>query len=209
MKRKHTPWSRRAKITRNLLLFLLLSLTVWTQLGKPLPYGLAVRRAARQHLIPETDHHANVSLGLWGGYFRIDWTEGVAMTSRYIRPGARLTYFYDPDVIPCRLPDGPSLLFSPWSLLLAGEGPSLTQLYAVYAAIFPPEDSVTADLTLRNGAGTFTASAEKETDHFVFYVKPEPDENGRTSVGGPAWSEYTYELTFYDGTGRIVSEAAG
>lgn len=205
MKRKRAPWPRRAKIARNLLLFLLLALTAWTQLGKPLPYGLAVRRAARQNLIPEMDHHANVSLGLWGGYFRIDWTEGVAMTSRYIRPGARLTYFYNPDVIPCDLTDGPSLLFSPWSVPLRNEGPGLWQLYAVYVAVFPPEDSVTASLTLHNGAGTFTSTAEKETDHFVFYIKPEPDENGGTSVGGPAWSEYTYELVFYNEAGEKVA----
>ena len=206
-KRRRAPWSRRAKIARNLLLSLLLALTVWTQLGRPLPYGLLVRRAARQNLIPEMDHHANISQGLWGGYIRIDWTEGTAMTSRYIPPEARLTYFYDPYVTPCDLTDGPNLLSFPWVAMYSSEDFKDFEVYAVYAALFPPENSASAVLTLHNNSGTFTVSGRREDEIFVFYARPEPEEDGSRHMDNSWFSldEFTYELTFYNEAGEIVN----
>lgn len=208
-KRKRTPWPRRARVTRNLLLFLLLALTAWTQLEKPLPYGLAVRREARQSLIPEMDHHANISRGIGGGYFRIDWTEGIAMTSAYIPSAARLTYFYTPHVTPCDLTDGPNLLPFPRTATFFITG--TWETYAVFAALFPPENGASAVLTLHNNSGTFTVSGQREDEIFIFYARPEPKDDGSRYWDSYWFSldESTYELTFHDETGKIVSETAG
>lgn len=208
-KSRRTPWPRWAKTVRNLLLFLLLALTAWTRLGKPLPYGLAVRRAARQSLTPEMAHHAETSRGIGGGCFRIDWTEGTAMTSTYIPTAARLPYFYTPYVTPYDLTDGPNLLPFPWTATFFMT--DTLETYAVFAALFPPENGASAVLTLHNNSGTFTVPGRREDEIFIFYARPEPEDDGSRHWDSSWFSldEFTYELTFYDEAGKIVGEAAG
>ena len=203
MKRKRTPWPRWAKLTRNLFLFLLLALTVWTQLGRPLPYGAALRRAARQYLMPKMEHHAEISQLYWLGSIRADWTEGAAMLSIPVEP-LHTRFFHYPIVEPIPLTKGTNLLASPWT---ASRTPDLTGICAIYIAVFPPEDSVTATLTLHNDDAAYTADAEREGEIFVFYIRPEPDENGVTTIK-PTWhgaEERAYELTFYNESGEEVT----
>ena len=72
-----------------------------------------------------------------------------------------------------RLTEGPDLLALPWSTLLPGNEVGMMDIYAVYAAIEPPEDSVTAELTLHGGK-TFTVSGQKEDGIYIFYVRRLP-----------------------------------
>lgn len=211
MKKKRNPWPRWAKTTRNFLLVLLLGLVIWNQLGTPLPYTAALRRAERQQLLPKMDHRVDIPRGYRGaGSIRIEWTEGAAVTALYLPADARLTYFYDPFTRPRRLTEGPSLISVPYFPVLRDEMGQPTS-HAVYAVVFPPADSVTAELTLHNRVGTFTVSAQREDDAFIFYARPEPDENGRRSMGSEWYSpeEFTYELTFYSETGEVVGEISG
>lgn len=211
MKKKRTSWPRWAKTARNFLLALLLGLVIWNQLGAPLPYTAALRRVERQQLLPKMDHRVDTSRGYrGGGSIRFEWTEGAAVTSLYLPADARLTYFYDPFTIPRRLAEGPSLISVPCFVSLRDEMGQPTS-HAVYAAVFPPANSVTADLTLHNRVGTFTVSAQREDDAFIFYARPEPDENGRRSMGSEWYSleEFTYELTFYSETGEVVGGISG
>lgn len=65
-------------------------------------------------------------------------------------------------------------------------------IYAVYAAIDPPEGSVTAELTLHGGK-TFTASGQWEDSVWIFYV-PSAVNDEQTSC----------ELMFYDADGELL-----
>ena len=91
-----------------------------------------------------------------------------------------------------RLTEGPDLLALPWSTLLPGNEVGMMDIYAVYAAIEPPEDSVTAELTLHGGK-TFTASGQKEGDIYIFYVPSESNDG-----------QAAYELKFYDADGELL-----
>ena len=85
-------------------------------------------------------------------------------------------YNYDyPIVSVHRLTEGPDLLPLPWSTLLPGNAVGTMDIYAVYAAIRPPEDSVTAELTLY-GSKTLTVSGQKEDDIYIFYVPSESND---------------------------------
>jgi len=209
MKRKRAPWPRWAKIARNLLLFLVMALILWGQLGKPLPYGMALRREARQYLLPEMDHHIEISRGYWGDDMRLDWTEGAAMAS--VPAQEYLTFAVRPVGTPYRLTDGPNLLPFPWTVLLPEEGEILMSSYAVYAAIFPPESAATAILTLHNNSGTYTVAGQREGEVFLFYAHPDPEEDGSRSMDS-SWffpREFTYKLSFYDLTGKAVDHVFG
>lgn len=208
MKQKRRAWPRWAKVTRNLLLAALLGLMVWEQLDKPLPYEAAVRRVERQFLIPETEHHLTLSRGMWGTDMQLDWTEGAALVCY----AAKTHYFFDfginnPYGTPYRLTEGTNLIPMPVSVLLfEGE----MRVYVAYVAVQPPEESVSAVLTLHNEYGTFTAESTREEDVFVFYIPP-PEEDG-TIHTGDAWSneeKYSYELVFRDSAGEVVETISG
>lgn len=191
MRKKRMPWPRWAKVIRNLLLVLLLGVFIWDLLEKPLPYEAALRRLERQHLIPETDRSIEVSRGYWGGNQRIDWNECAAMVSIQVRRSSPYNYDY-PIVSVYRLTEGPDLLALPWSKLLPGNAVGTMDIYAVYAAIEPPEDSVTAELTL-HGGNTLTVSGQKEDDLYIFYVPSESNDG-----------QVAYELMFYDADGELL-----
>lgn len=208
MKRKRIPWPRWAKIARNLLIFCLLALVVWGQLGKPLPYHAALRRTARQNLFPKTEHHAVIQNGYYGYHdVCIDWTEGAAMVSLYEAAAVRpALYPYTPaaDVYP--LKKGPELLAFPWPVMLPTGKSGLGEAYALYTALFPPEGSTDAVLTLHNTSGTYTVSGQREGEIFIFYARPEADEDGRRSMDN-SWffrGEFTYELAFFDADGNMI-----
>ncbi|MDE7041755.1 MAG: hypothetical protein K2P10_03080 [Oscillospiraceae bacterium] len=190
MRKKRTPWPRWAKVTRNLLLVLLLGVFIWDLLDKPLPHEAALRRLQRQYLIPETDRSIEVSRGYWGGSQRIDWNECAAMVSIQVQASP---YNYDyPIVSVHRLTEGPDLLPLPWSTLLPGNAVGTMDIYSVYAAIEPPEDSATAELTLYSSK-TLTVSGQKEDDIYIFYV-PSESNDGQAAC----------ELKFYDADGELL-----
>ena len=191
MRKKRIPWPRWAKVARNLLLVLFLGVFIWDLLEKPLPHEAALRRLERQYLIPEMDRSIEVSRGYWGGNQRIDWNECAAMVSIQARKAPPYNYYY-PTANVYRLMEGPDLLALPWSTLLPGNEVGMMDIYAVYAAIEPPEDSVTAELTLHGGK-TFTASGQKEGDIYIFYVPSESNDG-----------QAAYELKFYDADGELL-----
>lgn len=192
MRKKRTPWPRWAKIVRNLLLVLLLSIFIWNLLEKPLPREAALRRLERQYLIPETDRSVEVSRGYWGGSQRIDWNAWAAVSSIQARKAQPYNYYY-PIANVYRLTEGPDLLALPWSTLLPGDGVGTMDTYAVYAVIEPPEDSVTAELTLHGDGGVFTASGQREDGVWIFYVPSEANDE-----------QTAYELMFYDADGELL-----
>lgn len=191
MRKKRTPWPRWAKIVRNLLLVLLLSIFIWDLLEKPLPHEAALRRLERQYLIPETDRSVEVSKGYWGGSQRIDWNACAAVVSIQVRRAHPYNYYY-PIANVYRLTEGPDLLALFWSALLPGDEVGTMDIYAVYAAIDPPEGSVTAELTLHGGK-TFTASGQWEDGVCIFYVPSEANDE-----------QTSYELMFYDADGDLL-----
>lgn len=208
MKKKRKAWPRWAKVTRNLLLAALLVLTVWDQLDRPLPYEAALRREERQFLVPETEHHLTVSRGIWGTDMRLNWTEGAAMA---FAPFKRYYFFdfgiYVPYGTPHRLTEGTNLIPMPSSVVSFGTD---MRIYIVYAAIQPPEESVSAVLTVHNKYGTFTAEGTREEDAFLFYIPP-PEKDG-TVYTGEGWrskEEFSYELVFYDESGKLILETSG
>lgn len=191
MRKKRIPWPRWAKVIRNLLLVLFLGVFIWDLLGKPLPREAALRRLERQYLIPEMDRSIEVSRGYWGGNQRIDWNECAAMVSIQARKAPPYNYYY-PTANVYRLMEGPDLLALPWSTLLPGNEVGTMDIYAVYAAIRPPQDSVTAELTLHGGK-TLTVSGQKEDDIYIFYVPSESNDG-----------QAAYELKFYDADGELL-----
>ena len=177
-----------------------LPFTVWTQLGRPLPYEAALRRTARQYLMPRMEYHAEISQLYWPGSIRMDWTEGAAMLSIPVEP-LYTRFFHYPAVEPIPLTKGTNLIASPW---MAFPNPDLAGASAIYIAVFPPEDSGAATLTLYKDDETFIAAAPRDGDIYVFYISLEPDENGVTTIE-PIWygvEERAYELTFYNELGE-------
>ena len=185
MRRKRTPWPRWAKVTRNLLLVLFLGVFIWELLDKPLPHEAALRRLQRQYLIPEMDRSIEVSRGYWGGSQRIEWNECAAMVSIQVRKAHPYSY-YHPAANVYRLTEGPDLLPLPWSKLLPGNAVGTMDIYSVYAAIEPPEDSATAELTLY-GSKTLTVSGQKEDDIYIFCV---PSESNDGQAAGHSHKKY-------------------
>ena len=191
MRKKSAPWPRWAKIVRNLLLVLFLGIFIWDLLEKPLPREAALRRLERQYLIPETDRSTEVPQGYWGGSQRIDWNACAAVVSIQARKAQPYNYYY-PIANVYRLTEGPNLLALPWPTLSPGDAAGTMDTYAVYAAIDPPESSVTAELTLHGGK-TFTASGQWEDGVWIFYVPSEANDE-QTSC----------ELMFYDADGELL-----
>lgn len=202
MKKKRAPWPRWAKVLRNILLTALLGFLMWDAWGHPaFSYMADLRRTERQWLIPETEDVANVPRGIWDADIRIGWTEGAAVAS-YPVSGR---FFTNAMAASYQLSDGPNLIALPWSVTIL-DGPGHMVSYACYAALQPPENSVSAVLSLHNEKGTYTVTSRREGDVFLFYDTPKPDQNGVISMG-PAWfDKLPYELIFYDESGNIVGE---
>lgn len=206
MKKKRTPWPRWAKVARNLLLTLLLGFLIWRMLGKPLPYNADLRRLEHQWLIPRTEHRMTVSRAIWGKDAYIDWTEGAAVISTSYRSD----HFSHVMAQPFKLTDGPNLIVSPWAAYQFDKWGQPGSC-ALYAALQPPEDSVSAVLTLHNDDGTYTISSQRMEDVFLFYAQPETDADGRRSMGS-SWfylGRFSYELAFFDADGNLIQEIAG
>lgn len=207
MKKKRTPWPRWAKILRNILLTALLGFLMWDLWGQPtFTYMASLRRLERQFLIPKTECVAEISRSVWGADVRIGLTEGAAIASIPTRG----KFFTNATAESYTLTYGPNLIALPWSVGFPDEAGQFNS-YACYIALQPPEDSVSAVLTLHNTDGTCTVSSQRENDIFIFYARPEPDEHGRVSMDW-TWfgmGQFTYEVEFFDDNGDMIQEISG
>lgn len=210
-KKKHTPWPRWAKVTRNLLFALLLGLTAWNQYGKPLPYGADLRRFERQHLIPKTQCVAELTQRPENFQPRIGWADGVALA--YSFPSGPYARHVAGEAF--RLTGDTEMIVLRWPIVRFNEAGRMRP-YAAYIVFQPPADSETASLTLHNNDGTFTVESRKDNGIFLFFatlwdLDPEQEWGGDLDMDD-SWfyaGEFAYELTFYDGSGMAVGEMEG
>lgn len=207
MRKKRAPWPRWAKVLRNLLLVVLLGFMMWDLWDHPTFFYMTdLRRRERRALFPEAAETV-VELDTAGGVkYRIEVTDGIAVTS-YPRRG---DFFTTANASFWKLKDGPDLICLSRPVELPDEfGQPLT--YAVYAAVQPPAGSAGAVLTLHVDGGDYIAEGVWEDGLFLFYVRPEPDENGVVRMGGNWFSPgmFAYELKFFDQSGNSVCVVSG
>lgn len=207
MRKKRAPWPRWAKVLRNLLLVALLGFMMWDLWDHPTFFYMTdLRRRERRALFPEAAETV-VELDTAGGVkYRIEVTDGIAVTS-YPRRG---DFFTTANASFWKLKDGPDLICLSRPVELPDEfGQPLT--YAVYAAVQSPAGSAGAVLTLHVDGGDYIAEGVWEDGLFLFYVRPEPDENGVVRMGGNWFSPgmFAYELKFFDQSGNSVCVVSG
>lgn len=207
MRKKRAPWPRWAKVLRNLLLVVLLGFMMWDLWDHPTFFYMTdLRRRERRALFPEAAETV-VELDTAGGVkYRIEVTDGIAVTS-YPRRG---DFFTTANASFWKLKDGPDLICLSRPVELPDEfGQPLT--YAVYAAVQSPAGSAGAVLTLHVDGGDYIAEGVWEDGLFLFYVRPEPDENGVVRMGGNWFSPgmFAYELKFFDQSGNSVCVVSG
>lgn len=207
MKQKRKPWSRRAKIVRNLLLAALLGLMMWDAWGWPsFSFHADLRRRERQMLFPEPEAAVELEL-FYGNPFRVEVAENKAVMSMATR-GSFFTVAH-PSIYALR--EGPDLLAIPYTICVRDEA-GQRQEWAVYAAFHPPEGSDRAALTIYNEARklVLTAEGEQDGDVFWFYIGREYLVELWTGRENETLPEgYTYELAFYDGDNDILQEITG
>lgn len=207
MRKKRAPWPRWAKVLRNLLLVVLLGFMMWDLWDHPTFFYMTdLRRRERRALFPEAAETV-VELDTAGGVkYRIEVTDGIAVTS-YPRRG---DFFTTANASFWKLKDGPDLICLSRPVELPDEfGQPLT--YAVYAAVQSPAGSAGAVLTLHVDGGDYIAEGVWEDGLFLFYARPEPDENGVVRMGGNWFSPgmFAYELKFFDQSGNSVCVVSG
>lgn len=215
MKQKRKPWSRRAKIVRNLLLAALLGLLMWDAWGWPsFSFHADLRRQERRMLFPEPETSVELKLSS-GRPFRIDQAGDMALTS-FCSKGR---FFTNAQIYPRKLREGPDLISLPLPInpfsqfsqpVERADSHPASDIH--FAALRPPEGSARAILTIYNEAGklVLTAEGEQDGDVFWFYIGREYTlevwfnrENETLAEG------YTYELAFYDGDNDILQEITG
>lgn len=209
MKKKRAPWSRRAKIVRNLLLTALLGLMMWDAWGWPtFSFYADLRRDQRRMLFPEPETSVELKLSS-GRLFRIDQAGDMALTS-FCSKGH---FFTNAIIFPRKLRDGPDLIALPLSIhsQLEADHPH-AKSNILFAALRPPEGSVRATLTFYNDTGdaVLTTEGDQNGEMFLFYIGTEylvELWTGRDSETLP--EGYTYELAFYDGGDNILQEISG
>ena len=205
MKKKRAPWPRWAKTLRNLLLAVLLGFMMWDLWDQPgFSYMEDLRRRERQMLFPEPE--AVMEFSISGGMkYRIELTDDMAVTSYPVRG----KFFTNANASTQPLKEGPYLL-SVSRLVEWRDEVGQPMSYAAYVAVHPPEDAAAAVLTLHIDGGDYAVEGIREGASFVFYARPEPDENG--IVMGGNWhllSKFTYELEFFDQDGGSISLISG
>ncbi len=183
------PWPRWAKAARNLLFAALTAYLVWATLGAPLPETAHLRRYERRALTPRgeivlryqgdsvaeqttlsvSDHAA---AGSWAW---VDWLVPLEGSG--------------PQLAPLRCID------PVWGLT----GPGSVDFAHSYALVRPPEGAVSAELTLTNGQGTFTARGAPEDAVLLFQI-PYPE-------GNAAWLEQNWnDANYFTWTVTVATE---
>lgn len=206
MRKNRMLWPRRAKIVRNLLLSALLGFLMWDAWGWPtFSFRADLRRTERRMLFPEPELAAEIETA--GGVpYRIELAGDVAVTAY----PSRGTFFTIANHSVHRLEEGPNLLCLPRPVELPDEeGQPLTCV--CYAVLRPPKAAARAVLALHNDGGDFREEGVREGDVYLFYVRPEPDENGRVRISS-SWflmKELNYELDFFDKDGDSICRISG
>lgn len=206
MKQKRKPWSRRAKIVRNLLLAALLGLMMWDAWGWPsFSFHADLRRRERQMLFPEPEAAVELEL-FYGNPFRVEVAENKAVMSMATR-GSFFTVAH-PSIYTLR--EGPDLLAIPYTICVRDKA-GQRQEWVVYAAFHPPEGSDRAALTIYSDTGNLLLTAEgvREEQMFLFYTHPEEVELWAARLHETLPEGYTYKLAFYDGDNDILQEITG
>ena len=206
MKEKHKPWPRWAKVLRNLLLAALLGFMIWDLWDQPTFFYMTdLRRRERMMLFPEPE--AVVEFNISGGMkYRVELSDDVAVTSYPTRG----RFFTNANASVRRLEEGPCLLCASRPVDLRDEfGQPLS--CAAYVAAHPPKDAAAAVLTLHMDEGDYVVEGVREGDVFLFYARPEPDEEGRVWMDSSwFWLEsLVYELEFFDEDGSSICQISG
>ena len=206
MKKKRKSWPRWAKILRNLLLALLLGVMIWDLWDQPsFSCTMALRRRERQMLLPEPEAAVEFKVSEHVKY-RIELADDIAITSHLYRGD----FFAVANPSVRYLEEGPNLLIVPLAVERRDEfGQPLS--HAAYAAVHPPENAAAAMLTLRADDASCAVEGIREGEFFLFYARPEPDENGHIAVNS-SWlspEELHYELEFLDGDGNSICRVSG
>lgn len=209
MKKKRKPWSRRAKIVRNLLVAALLGLMMWDAWGWPsFSFHADLRRQERRRLFPEPEMSVELKLSS-GRPFRIDQAGDVALTS-FCSKGRLFT---NAQIYPRKLREGPDLIALPLPINLEVEADDPYVKSAIlFAALRPPEGSARAVLTFYNDTGdiVLTTEGDQDGEMFLFYIGMEHMLELWTGRDNETLPEgYTYELAFYDGEDNILWEITG
>lgn len=209
MKQKRKPWSRRAKIVRNLLLAALLGLIMWDAWGWPsFSFHADLRRQERRRLFPEPEMSVELKLSS-GRPFRIDQAGDMALTS-FCNKGR---FFTNAQIYPRKLREGPDLIALPLPINLEVEADDPYVKSAIlFAALRPPESSARALLTFYNDTGdiVLTTEGDQDGEMFLFYIGMEHMLELWTGRDNETLPEgYTYELAFYDGEDNILREITG
>ena len=206
MKKKRAPWPRWAKILRNLLLAALLGFMIWDLWDQPtFSYMTDLRRRERKMLFPEPE--SVVEFNISGGMkYRVELADDVAVTSY----PARGKFFTNANASVRRLEEGPCLLYISRPVELQDEwGQPLS--YTAYVAVHPPENAASAVLMQHMDEGDYVVEGIREGEVFLFYARPEPDEEGRIWMDIPGfWLENrVYELEFFDEDGNSICQISG
>lgn len=206
MKKKRKSWPRWAKILRNLLLTVLLGVMIWDLWDQPsFSYAIALRRRERQMLLPEPEAAVEFKVSDHVKY-RIELVDDIAITSNLYRGD----FFAVANPSVRYLDEGPNLFIVPLTVDWRDEfGQPLS--CAAYVAVHPPEDAAAAVLTLRVDDVSYVVEGIREGEFFLFYARPEPDENGHIAVNTPWFSleELDYELEFFDEDGNGICQVSG
>ena len=211
MRKKRTPCPRWAKILRNLLLLALLGFLMWDTWDQPtFSYRADLRRTERECLIPEAVEVLEINTAR--GAYRIELADDVAVTSYPTRG----RFFASANVSVHPLQEGSGLLCVPLPVERVDEvGQPIT--FACYAAVRPPADAADAVLTLHmleddyNEPGDYVFEGVQEGGAFLFYARPEPDEDGTVFMGSNWFlpGKFTYEVQFFDADGTKVGQISG
>ena len=183
------PWPRWARVTRNLLLSLLLALFLWASVGAPLPKAAAVRRFERECLVPygETVLELEEGEAAFTPVCVSASGEAVVAVGPYLQWLDRLEG------------DGPTLLPLRTTIYSVGWGSILS--HPAYMLVHPAAGTASAKLTVHNQQGDFTAQGERRGEVFFFVM---PDPNGWSSRDWWEPEGYTYDLTCYDAAGGVL-----
>lgn len=209
MKEKRKGWPRWAKILRNLLLAVLLGVMIWDLWDQPsFTYAMDLRRRERQMLVPEPEAVAEFNIS-GGMKYRVELTDDMAVTS-YPAHG---DFFTVANTSVLLLEEGPNLICISRFVELPDEA-GQPMSYAAYAAAHPPEDAVSATLTLHSDGWDSDTAVEgiQEGELFLFYLRSEQqDKSIFLHVTGPRFTieGVTYQLEFFDKDGRSICQVSG
>jgi len=176
------PRQRKGRAIHNLLATAALGAVIWSMLGSPLPGLLGFRALERRALVTPTEIVAE---------FQGSDHQGIG----YIGLGA--------DVAVVAYPGADQIFVHPfrdhWQLISFDGHFAMLDSEATTGTAFlipqPPEDAVSAQLTLQYEEKTTVATALKRDSVFLFVISD--------SIWDAPWEDF-YEVAFFDSAGNII-----